>query len=99
VGIQHPVKWPAGATRANENIPTRRHRAETELEEQSIWSSFLTFSPIQLRAVWGPTLNVCEQKVEIRGAALATLPLHRLVQELPGWFSTWARKCRPFMSL
>jgi hypothetical protein len=30
--------------RANENIPTLRHRVETTLEEQSLWSSFRTSS-------------------------------------------------------
>jgi hypothetical protein len=41
--VEH-VKRPSDATRANENIPTRRHRAKTTLEELSIWSSFLTSS-------------------------------------------------------
>jgi hypothetical protein len=43
VHFADPVKLPAGATRANENIPNPRHRAETELEGQSIWLSFLIF--------------------------------------------------------
>ena len=35
----------ARVTRANESIPTRHHRAESPLEEQSIGSSFLISSP------------------------------------------------------
>jgi len=67
VHFADPVKLTAGATRANENIPNSRHRVETELEEQSLWSSFLTFFSIQYSADRGPKLNVCEQKVETCG--------------------------------
>jgi hypothetical protein len=45
VGGLGQVNLPAGATRANENIPTPHHRAETILEEQSTASSFHTSSP------------------------------------------------------
>jgi hypothetical protein len=39
------VNVAAGATRANENIPTPHHRAETTPEEQSTESSFFTSPP------------------------------------------------------
>jgi hypothetical protein len=35
------VKWPAGVTDGNENIPNPHHRVETTLEEQSISSTFV----------------------------------------------------------
>jgi hypothetical protein len=36
------VKWPAGASRANENIPTPHHRLGTAPAKQSTGSTFDT---------------------------------------------------------
>ena len=41
-GAPGQLNLPAGATRANENIPTHHHPTQTALEEQSIGSSFRT---------------------------------------------------------
>jgi hypothetical protein len=64
-----PVKWLADVTRATENIPIRRHRAETKLEELSVWSSFLTSSLCS-------TVQIEDQKLNgyhpaVRGALAA----------------------------
>jgi hypothetical protein len=41
------VKWPAGVTGGNENIPSPHHRVETTLKEQSISSTFVYLFSIQ----------------------------------------------------
>jgi hypothetical protein len=46
------VEWPAGITRANENIPSPRLRVETRLKERLLWSTclHLFFIKSRLRA-------------------------------------------------
>jgi hypothetical protein len=45
VVLSDQVNSATGATRANENIPTPHHRAETTPKEQSTGSSFFTSPP------------------------------------------------------
>lgn len=56
-----------GANRANENIPTRRHRVGTTIEEQSTGSSFLTSSCNRSECRLGTKAEWMRSKVCTRG--------------------------------
>ena len=63
-----PVSNGPRATRANENIPTRRHRVQTTPQQQSIGSSFFHLFSSRTMQFGDQSGNVCEHTVEGRSS-------------------------------
>ena len=62
------------ATRASENIPTRRHRVKTTLEEQSIWLTFFTSFPLGGVQIGGQAECVrAQEMLETPGSSMQQL--------------------------
>jgi len=82
------VKWPAGITGGNGNIPSPHHRVETTLEEQSISSTFFTSSPSGGVQIGGQAECVrAQQQMPEAPRKLSAVLSHRRTRATRQWTS------------